>query len=395
MVFENIFNFLCCGTIEVNAEEVNRNAMNDPKNKKIEYDGDGGMEHENKMCEMVVYGDKDKSELLSKTTVVKSLVEPKGMTEEVKEDAVKLNEPTVKLIEASKELIENDVKSLETPPELNGSGADLHKITVKSDEHKNISNNISSRFTFYDNEEFDDKEMLLKEVIEDIESMLNRETKLLKNVGIKEGITELVSNDKKAEEIVCHEDRDYKIFLPKTSTGKPTLVLDLDNTLVYPTANKPGCAAHCIEIGENGARQTIWVVERPYLKEFLSRMSELYEIVLFTAGIREYAQAVAEKIDPLGRISFILDRDHCSVLHKGENSDMLYFKDLKYLGRDLKRTIIVDDREYSYIMNYVNGQHIPPFTGSDDDRYLIDLLEYLVECAKLDDLTTRDILAYK
>lgn len=50
-----------------------------------------------------------------------------------------------------------------------------------------------------------------------------------------------------------------------------TLVLDLDETLV-----------HYDERTED-------VYERPFVVEFLEQMAKLYEIVIFTAGMQEYA----------------------------------------------------------------------------------------------------------
>ena len=68
-------------------------------------------------------------------------------------------------------------------------------------------------------------------------------------------------------------------------------------------------------------------------------MSQLYEIIIFTASQRQYADKVIAEIDPKKRISHSLYRDHCIIINK-----MYYLKNLKILGRDLKKTIIVDVR---------------------------------------------------
>lgn len=63
-----------------------------------------------------------------------------------------------------------------------------------------------------------------------------------------------------------------KPLLPKMDPSKEyTLVLDLDETLV-----------HYDECSED-------VFERPFVVEFLQQMSKYYELVIFTAGMQEYA----------------------------------------------------------------------------------------------------------
>jgi hypothetical protein len=55
------------------------------------------------------------------------------------------------------------------------------------------------------------------------------------------------------------------------SPGKPVLVLDMDETLCHTTFSPTHQTVTC----------------RPYLDNFLEAMSEIYEVVVFTAGTRE------------------------------------------------------------------------------------------------------------
>lgn len=59
--------------------------------------------------------------------------------------------------------------------------------------------------------------------------------------------------------------------LKEQSTSKYTLVLDLDETLV-----------HYFEIGSEGS-----FLVRPGCDKFLKEMSELYEVVIFTAAMQD------------------------------------------------------------------------------------------------------------
>ena len=58
-------------------------------------------------------------------------------------------------------------------------------------------------------------------------------------------------------------------------------------------------------------------------------MSKLYEIVVFTAGLKEYADWILNDLDKHGFISHRLYRDHT----KQRNG--VYIKDLSKLGRSL------------------------------------------------------------
>jgi len=79
-------------------------------------------------------------------------------------------------------------------------------------------------------------------------------------------------------------------------------------------------------------------------------MSQIYEIIIFTASQKQYADKVIAQIDPRKRISHVLHRDHCLIINK-----TYYLKNLKILGRDLKQTILVDVN-YSFLYRTIRWQ---------------------------------------
>ena len=173
------------------------------------------------------------------------------------------------------------------------------------------------------------------------------------------------------------QKKSLELYLPPSLTQKKTLVLDLDETLVHSqfgAFNIPSDVVINIEI-ENELHE-IHVLIRPGVKEFLEKMSKLYEIVIFTASISKYAGPLLDILDKEKFCSFRLFREHCTLINSS------FVKDLKKLGRDLKNIIIVDNSPLAYLLNSDNG--LPILTWFDDkyDQELYKItpvLEFLSE----------------
>lgn len=170
-------------------------------------------------------------------------------------------------------------------------------------------------------------------------------------------------------------------FLPEKAQhhkDKKTLVLDLDETLVHASSTPLPNPDHVIELS---SRMKLHVLERPFLNEFLESMSAIYELVIYTAGDKEYAFAVVEKIDPRGRISHILHREHCVPNKTGELG-----KDLSLLGRDLKHVIFIDNLEANFRRQKDNGLKITDFYSDKSDDELKSLIPFLEYTSELDNV---------
>ena len=147
-------------------------------------------------------------------------------------------------------------------------------------------------------------------------------------------------------------------FLPPINKKyEYTLVLDLDETII-----------HCID------QQEITPLIRPGTKEFLSELSNYYEIVIFTASIKEYADTILNLIDNNKMwISHRLYRPHTTVLKS------TYLKDISKLGRDLSKTIIIDNACDNFQLQSDNGIFIQTWIDDPDDKTLYNLIPVLKE----------------
>ena len=83
---------------------------------------------------------------------------------------------------------------------------------------------------------------------------------------------------------------------------------------------------------------TVYVRKRPYLKKFLERVADMFEVVIFTASQSIYAEQLLDILDPDGNlISRRVYRESCIF------SDGSYTKDLTVLDVDLAKVAIIDN----------------------------------------------------
>ena len=154
-------------------------------------------------------------------------------------------------------------------------------------------------------------------------------------------------------------------YLKNKSNKKYTLVLDLDETLIHFKSHPNDDSSGILQF-------------RPFLSEFLSALNNYYELVVFTAATQDYADPIINAIEQKGtKFEHRLYRIHTIII----NND--FVKDLSRLGRDLSRTIIVDNMEQNYKLQPGNGITIRPFWGKDtNDMALYDLISILTKIVK-------------
>ena len=165
-----------------------------------------------------------------------------------------------------------------------------------------------------------------------------------------------------------------KFLPPKISKKHKTLVIDLDETLVhsyfdiYPLKKKPDMS---FQIINEEKLVHIYTLVRPGAIDFLNKMSELFEIVIFTASVSKYALPIINFIDKENKCEFKLFREHCSIFNNG------FTKDLKRLSRDLNNLIILDNNPNCFFLNKENGFPIKTWIDDIHDKELFKIIPYL------------------
>ncbi len=200
----------------------------------------------------------------------------------------------------------------------------------------------------------------------------------------------------------CNYLRYYGCKLRETIIHLPlhrhTLILDLDETLVYSCRYSdlslmiPSLESIGVTILRNNKYVSFYVYKRPYLDEFLDRVCEWFNVVVFTAGEKPYADAVLNVIDPKGRVRKRLYKDDCMVI----NGTVV--KRVETACSNAASAMIVDNNPECFrydkcvywvrVLFVANAIPISSWYGDGKDKELLRLLPFLDLMRTVDDVRT-------
>ena len=143
--------------------------------------------------------------------------------------------------------------------------------------------------------------------------------------------------------------------MPEGAPAPPLLVLDLEKTLIGS-----------IHDAKYGWRH----VKRPGFDKFIDRLSQYYEIVIFSENDKNVE--LLEAIDPERKT-------HKLGAESAEARGGVMLKRLDFMNRDIKRIVLIDDSSESSQLFPRNTLLIKPFVDIHDktDTALLDLLPLL------------------
>jgi RNA polymerase II subunit A-like phosphatase len=152
-------------------------------------------------------------------------------------------------------------------------------------------------------------------------------------------------------------------------------VVDLDQTIIHaciePTIgdwqddpNSPNHEAvkdvakfQLKDEGVRGLASACWyyIKMRPGLKEFLSKIAEMYELHVYTMGTRAYAMNIAKIVDPERKL--FGDR----IISRDENGNITTKSLARLFPVDTKMVVIIDDRADVWPKNRPNLIKVVPY----------------------------------
>ena len=200
------------------------------------------------------------------------------------------------------------------------------------------------------------------------------------------------------------EDQKINEGVPKLSFDKKILVLDLDETLIHAdfeeefppeeydaiikfksknddeeekeknVEDTDSTCGNLSELEEEDELHSVGIFIRKGVKYFLEEVNKYFEVGIFTASVKEYADAVISFLDPENKlIKFRLYRNNCINFN-----DSFTVKDLRiFKNVDLKNIVLIDNSMYSFAPHINNGILINSFINDKEDNELYNALEYL------------------
>ena len=164
-----------------------------------------------------------------------------------------------------------------------------------------------------------------------------------------------------------NDGRNYKI----------TIILDLDETLLYSEEEEEINEEEEEEEEEEKGQQNN-IILRPGIFEFLDKLSNLkIELIIFTSSVMKRADELINIIEKNKKyFDKRLYREYCTLLGAA------YIKDISKLGRDLTKTIIIDNDLTCFYLQQENGILIKSFKGEKDDNKLLNLYQILEKIIK-------------
>lgn len=140
-------------------------------------------------------------------------------------------------------------------------------------------------------------------------------------------------------------------------------------------------------------KENMKTILRPFAEEMLNSL-HLHgaELILWTAATYEHVEECQKEFPKVFQyFHHVIDRSECSHLVKGNTEFGL--KDLRRLGRDLNRTIFIDNDEIHLGWNSANMLLIKDFYGDPSDCELKNLGELLLLLIKTNSTTVTDFLS--
>ena len=183
----------------------------------------------------------------------------------------------------------------------------------------------------------------------------------------------------------------------KKQSKKYTLVLDLDETLIYSVSTSNILTVNKLKKMDNllfhyfENCNHIFVYYRPHITYFLQEMSKYFDICIFTNGSKTYTNMVVTMINSMTSNTYI-------SRWYSRTGDYPFYKYISLIENiDTSTVIIIDDNDKIWKDDYKNVISIKKFYGPIDKNYIFDdellfLTHILTSLIKINFSTVRNLV---
>ena len=201
----------------------------------------------------------------------------------------------------------------------------------------------------------------------------------LEDQKIQEGVPNLALLDKKIlildlDETLIHADFDEEFLDEKLNKYDAIIKFKTKKQDIEETYGDND-STWCSTAEEEDDVHSVGIFVRNGVQEFLKEVNKYFYVGIFTASVKEYADAVISFLDPENKlIKFRLYRNNCINFN-----DSFTIKDLRiFKNIDLSKIILIDNSMYSFAAQINNGILINSFFNDKNDSELNNALEYLI-----------------
>lgn len=186
---------------------------------------------------------------------------------------------------------------------------------------------------------------------------------------------------------------------PGKKRKRKTLILDLDETLIHSLSHgsprsfsSSSSLAHTVEVRLNNITSLYHVHKRPFCDQFLKEIARWFELQIFTASVKEYADPIINWLESEVASNFVNKQNYTDhtppkiFTKRYYRNDCTYRDGVGYIKNlskffpreeDLRNVILLDNSPVSYALHEDNAIMIEGWINDQGDRDLINLLPML------------------
>ena len=169
----------------------------------------------------------------------------------------------------------------------------------------------------------------------------------------------------------------YQPQLPEDP--RKILVLDLDETLIHTSTFPPHKDVKSLKFDHDGKIDYVFL--RPDVEAFLERVAQMFEVFIFTASTKAYADPILDQLCPQIDQCHRFYRDSCKFSSKKVKKDLTKF------GKPLSQVIMIDDNRHMKDTYPGNTIFIDRWNGTPyDDTLMNTIMPILQKCEEIDDV---------